>query len=1025
MADRFVGRLRSGLRAVLRLAGRTATIALRALTWPLRAWWCAFGRAHWLGRTALVAASFVVVLVGWLAVAIPWPGYLLTPPFRPVEYEPLNDLQYLRPERADSGEQGKASACRARQALCAEARTVAAHYKDFCAETLGVCASIEQRCSGATAKDRTCIDSLRSCTKRKNACTAEEGTRECADVETAHCGQAEETWQGWTREDRMRFYYHPQGSAQVMLAQMRYAWFVHLEKASGRARFAAPENMARYGFLTDINQQPDPNWNPDNLPVGFAKYFDTNVGAELLDFTCSLCHTGELHYKGTAVRILGGQAMHAITDMKPGQFQADMMLALLATYLNPWKFDRFAHNVIDPTLSGATPRDLHFDFDAAKRLLGEQFGDMVRTLLANAWTDLREGNYPVFEGYGRTDATQRIANTVFGRHISPSNYRPATAPVNYPQLWDVSKFNWVQWEGYASQPMARNINESLGVGARLDLFDDVGAPLPLHLRYQTSIQPDKIQHIEETLAKLKAPLWPEHLFGSINMAKARAGRALFDVNCRHCHGPFNTPVNATPAGSADRSPAVQWSGSTCSVRSHDGEMKTLTPQQCLNLQNPARVADIDGHFRYEIDAHGQVTGLACDLHHPDSAVCTRDQIAAAGVLCRTGHGDPEACLRDLENDEAGTVCESHNSRCAIEEWRLERLPIREIGTDRHAALNFTRNTYDVSRLGWTENDLRRLCLAQDTIGSIDPKKMTAVVGLNIMSLSIARTYFKRHPAGGNEELMKIMGFGILDFPSTEPAQLESYKSRPLHGIWATPPFLHNGSVRTVYQVISPRSERQRSFWSGTKEYDPVHMGYIDADVPGAVRLDTQVTGNDNVGHEFTAGCQKNGVIGHLLAPDERLAIIEYLKVMDYTPDDQKQVRAACGGWKPCEDEVAGAGAAEAAARKAHRLQGAIPYELALCRDATTVKGKAECFEAIAAATESEHQSHPSWSADANSAFKQSEQERHCSADDSLVYGEPTSKTPARDALWESWKVATGAQCSIYRDLREEDTPGGN
>jgi len=60
-------------------------------------------------------------------------------------------------------------------------------------------------------------------------------------------------------------------------------------------------------FLTDIHQQADLDWNPGNLPVGFARYYDEKAGAELLDFTCSLCHTGELHYQGTAIRIDGGR----------------------------------------------------------------------------------------------------------------------------------------------------------------------------------------------------------------------------------------------------------------------------------------------------------------------------------------------------------------------------------------------------------------------------------------------------------------------------------------------------------------------------------------------------------------------------------------------------------------------------------------------------------------------------------------------------------------------------------------------
>ena len=38
-----------------------------------------------------------------------------------------------------------------------------------------------------------------------------------------------------------------------------------------------------------------------------------------------------------------------------------------------------------------------------------------------------------------------------------------------------------------------------------------------------------------------------------------------------------------------------------------------------------------------------------------------------------------------------------------------------------------------------------------------------------------------------------------------------YKVRPLNGIWATPPYLHNGSVPTLYALLSPVEERPKKF----------------------------------------------------------------------------------------------------------------------------------------------------------------------------------------------------------------------
>ncbi len=57
------------------------------------------------------------------------------------------------------------------------------------------------------------------------------------------------------------------------------------------------------------------------------------------------------------------------------------------------------------------------------------------------------------------------------------------------------------------------------------------------------------------------------------------------------------------------------------------------------------------------------------------------------------------------------------------------------------------------------------------------------------------------------------------------------------------------------------------------------MGYRSDKFPGGFLLVTRVTGNGNGGHEFRDGCRQEGVIGRALSPDERLALIEYRKVL--------------------------------------------------------------------------------------------------------------------------------------------------
>jgi len=107
----------------------------------------------------------------------------------------------------------------------------------------------------------------------------------------------------------------------------------------------------------------------------------------------------------------------------------------------------------------------------------------------------------------------------------------------------------------------------------------------------------------------------------------------------------------------------------------------------------------------------------------------------------------------------------------------------------------------------------------------------------------------------------------------------SYRTRPLDGIWAVPPYLHNGSVPNLYALLSPVSERPRRFWLGSRVYDPKNVGYSTDPIEGGFLLDTSRTGNSNKGHEFNNGRAGRGIIGRLLTPDERFAIIEYLKTL--------------------------------------------------------------------------------------------------------------------------------------------------
>ncbi|WP_434703475.1 hypothetical protein J3P85_21595 [Pseudomonas sp. Z1-12] len=548
----------------------------------------------------------------------------------------------------------------------------------------------------------------------------------------------------WSAAERQTYYFTPQGT---QVKGLRYDWFTALELPFSQQRFASPEYLARFGFLIDPAQKATPE-NPGNLPVGFTRHQNAGSADPFLDITCAACHTGELRFKGQAIRIDGGSAQHVLPSSVPtlrgGSFGQALVASLASTYYNPWKFERFARQVLGK------------DYDARHEDLRKAFKDSLDTFLRVAWNDTHRGLYPTEEGPGRTDAFGRIANASFGDAISAENYRVANAPVDYPQLWEMWTFDWVQWNGSAQQPMARNVGEALGVGATLNFFDAQGKPLQGDARYPSSVRVRDLNKIEETLQLLKAPVWPEALLGAVDKPLAAKGRALFVENCASCHVP-------------------------------------------KVVQGPDRPVQ-----------------------------------------------------------------------------QLHMLPVKVIGTDPGTANNIADHRYDLTSLQWDPAELAKLevQLHPTPTEPLDLSQLSVAKGLAYVTAFVENRAY-RDAGVTPAERPALDGFGL----PIGVRELRAYKARPLAGVWATPPFLHNGSVPTIYQLLSPQAERATTFYKGNFEYDPRHLGYRTEAFTNGFNFDTRITGNHNSGHEFRAGERGNGVIGRLLQPQERWALLEYLKVL--------------------------------------------------------------------------------------------------------------------------------------------------
>ena len=113
--------------------------------------------------------------------------------------------------------------------------------------------------------------------------------------------------------------------------------------------------------------------------------------------------------------------------------------------------------------------------------------------------------------------------------------------------------------------------------------------------------------------------------------------------------------------------------------------------------------------------------------------------------------------------------------------------------------------------------------------------------------------------------------GIRQFSrdAQQPKIVAEYKARPLNGIWATAPYLHNGSVPNMTELLKPSVDRMKTFWIGSHDLDEDNLGLSVAKTTGGFLFDTSQPGNSNEGHEY----------GTTLDANHRKALIEFLKTL--------------------------------------------------------------------------------------------------------------------------------------------------
>lgn len=137
------------------------------------------------------------------------------------------------------------------------------------------------------------------------------------------------------------------------------------------------------------------------------------------------------------------------------------------------------------------------------------------------------------------------------------------------------------------------------------------------------------------------------------------------------------------------------------------------------------------------------------------------------------------------------------------------------------------------------------------------RKAYAVAGIDAAQQRVMEDFARRGNVAWRDTLL-----------DTQPPY-GPYAARLLYGIWAAAPYLHNGSIPTLFDLLLPPGQRPKKFALGGREYDAVKLGFVvtTACDQQDCLVDTTRTGDGNGGHLW----------GTDLSEPDRMALLEYLK----------------------------------------------------------------------------------------------------------------------------------------------------
>ncbi|MFA3916715.1 di-heme-cytochrome C peroxidase [Ruegeria hyattellae] len=469
----------------------------------------------------------------------------------------------------------------------------------------------------------------------------------------------------------------------------------------------------------------------------------------------------------------------------------------------------------------------------AKRVLGQNYTLAAKDRLASELQSVVEVNaaridsFRVIEGYARLDALNRIGNQVFSIAFDqPENYVPISAPVNFPHIWTTSWFDWVEYDGSIMQPLIRNAGEALGVQAEVNFT----APLNKG-RFTSSVPMENLAWMEDFLGG-SAP-YPKKAFGGLLAPKWPDAFPPIDQNL-----------------AAEGAKIYQARCKACHLPAVD------TPEFWTG-----------SHFK-PIEYTDAKTG---------NTVATAESYLSVNIIPVDYMGTDPAQSRVLTDRIVNTSGDTDIVQDAMGLNTVVCIP-KPGRTDAYSGQVGAPKDEDEQDTTSRTDNVNSSPFENVKIG--DGPGLNFGLALGAVVQEVNDAWFASN----------FMGDQKLAIEGDRPNCLQTgkgYKARPLNGIWATAPFLHNGSVATLDDMFKPHSERLKVVELGRTDFDPVKVGLVQPTVvpetgqayrDGLFYLDTTLPGNLNTGHEFSNEAGR-GVIGPAFSDLERQQLIEYLKTL--------------------------------------------------------------------------------------------------------------------------------------------------